>query len=236
MKATALILSLLAVGSLVAAEVEGNNTAVVVQKAPVSSSNGYQFICVPVDGLDITGAGNATIALAAFLPPASYPERTVVFPADSTGAASSTSYQVKTTSDGTNYWALSSGTDDIGSSVKFEGGKVLWINVTTSDTTTVFCGEEREIQPLSITRSSAAQMVAGSNDSSSSCSINAVLGTTTPVAGDEFYRLQSGSSNYQHIVYTGSAWISDGSTIDATDTTTFPAGEAFFYFAMPSAN
>lgn len=39
------------------AAVEGNNTAVVIRKAPVVSKTGYQFLCVPVRGFDITGRG-----------------------------------------------------------------------------------------------------------------------------------------------------------------------------------
>ena len=39
------------------ADVEGNNTAVVIRKAPVVSKTGYQFLCVPVRGFDITGLG-----------------------------------------------------------------------------------------------------------------------------------------------------------------------------------
>lgn len=47
---------LLGFGSAWAA-VEGNNTAVVIRKAPVVSKTGYQFLCVPVRGFDITGRG-----------------------------------------------------------------------------------------------------------------------------------------------------------------------------------
>ena len=38
------------------AAVEGNNTAVVIRKKPVVSDNGYQYLCLPVRGFDITGA------------------------------------------------------------------------------------------------------------------------------------------------------------------------------------
>ena len=56
------------------AAVEGNNTAVVVRKAPVVSKTDYQFIGLPVRGFDITGQGKSqTLPLADVLPPASYP-------------------------------------------------------------------------------------------------------------------------------------------------------------------
>ena len=57
-------------GAAIAAGVPGNNTAVVIRKAPVESSTGYQFLCVPVRGFDITGQGTvATLPLKDILPP-----------------------------------------------------------------------------------------------------------------------------------------------------------------------
>ncbi len=45
--------------------VPGNNTAVVIQKTANKSTTGFQFLCVPVSGFDITGAadGKKTIPL-----------------------------------------------------------------------------------------------------------------------------------------------------------------------------
>lgn len=61
------------------AAVEGNNTAVVVRKAPVVSKTDYQFIGLPVRGFDITGQGRSkTLPLADVLPPASYPVGTTL--------------------------------------------------------------------------------------------------------------------------------------------------------------
>lgn len=61
------------------AAVEGNNTAVVIRKAPVVSKTGYQFVGLPVRGFDITGQGQSkTLPLADVLPPASYPVGTTL--------------------------------------------------------------------------------------------------------------------------------------------------------------
>lgn len=61
------------------AAVEGNNTAVVIRKAPVVSKTGYQFVGLPVRGFDITGQGKSqTLPLADVLPPASYPVGTTL--------------------------------------------------------------------------------------------------------------------------------------------------------------
>lgn len=68
-------LALLSAGSLAyAAEVTGGNVAVVVQRASVPSASGYQLLCVPVKGLDITGSATSSNALTLdqVLPPAAY--------------------------------------------------------------------------------------------------------------------------------------------------------------------
>lgn len=67
-------LALLSAGSLAyAAEVTGGNVAVVVQRASVPSASGYQLLCVPVKGLDITGStSTAALTLDQVLPPDAY--------------------------------------------------------------------------------------------------------------------------------------------------------------------
>ena len=68
-------LALLSAGSLAyAAEVTGGNVAVVVQRASVPSASGYQLLCVPVKGLDITGSATSSnvLTLDQVLPPAAY--------------------------------------------------------------------------------------------------------------------------------------------------------------------
>lgn len=62
-----------AVGVCAFAAVEGNNTAVVIRKAAVTSSTRWQYLAVPVRGFDITGQGQVKgVALADVLPPAMY--------------------------------------------------------------------------------------------------------------------------------------------------------------------
>ena len=67
-------LALFSAGSLAyAAEVTGGNVAVVVQRASVPSASGYQLLCVPVKGLDITGStSTAALTLDQVLPPDAY--------------------------------------------------------------------------------------------------------------------------------------------------------------------
>lgn len=62
-----------AVGVCAFAAVEGNNTAVVIRKAAVVSSTGWQYLAVPVCGFDITGQGTVKgVPLADVLPPSLY--------------------------------------------------------------------------------------------------------------------------------------------------------------------
>lgn len=62
-----------AVGVCAFAAVEGNNTAVVIRKAAVVSSTGWQYLAVPVRGFDITGQGTVKgVPLADVLPPSLY--------------------------------------------------------------------------------------------------------------------------------------------------------------------
>lgn len=52
------------------AAVQGNNTAVIVKKAVVETTTGYQFLCIPVRGFDITGQGSVKgLSLDEILPP-----------------------------------------------------------------------------------------------------------------------------------------------------------------------
>lgn len=52
------------------AAVQGNNTAVIVKKDVVETTTGYQFLCIPVRGFDITGQGATKgLSLDELLPP-----------------------------------------------------------------------------------------------------------------------------------------------------------------------
>lgn len=229
MKATAMILSLLAVGSLVAASVEGNNTAVVIQKDPVASKTNYQFLCVPVDGLDITGSTTAaSVTLSAFLPNDSYPENSVVYPLNSAGAIdTSTAYY----SDGTN-WHLGSKLGANADDTAIAGGTILWVYVPDARaTTTVFCGEDRTVTATARDVLVSNSVTALKNDSSSALPISSLI-TGTFANDDEILRLQGGQNNYQHIVYdeTKAVWKS-GSTSTSSADLTIAAGEAFYFLA-----
>lgn len=133
-------LALLSAGSLAyAAEVTGGNVAVVVQRASVPSASGYQLLCVPVKGLDITGATEAKpLTLDQVLPPEAYG----VKPADASdinatgqcrvtvfGSETIEAKITATTADGgstyTYAWTAGDGTTAKGST-ELACGTVLW--------------------------------------------------------------------------------------------------------------
>lgn len=122
------------------AAVEGNNTAVVIRKAPVVSKTGYQFLCVPVRGFDITGQGQVEgLPLNDVIPPT-----TTGFAADTTttttllvednivgdGYVRDGAYKLSTV-DGTPRWVTQDGsaTTDIGTGMVAHAAR-LWLNVS----------------------------------------------------------------------------------------------------------
>lgn len=119
------------------AAVEGNNTAVVVRKAPVVSKTGYQFIGLPVRGFDITGRGQSkTLPLADVLPPASYPVGTTlqVVSNDVEGATELVADGVyKISGEGENAKWTQPGSDIDFGTYGVANGAVLWLQIA-SDT------------------------------------------------------------------------------------------------------
>lgn len=119
------------------AAVEGNNTAVVIRKAPVVSKTGYQFLCVPVRGFDITGQGQVK----------GLPLNDVIPPATTGFAANTTKLLVEGNSTDDGYvrdgaytlanvkgslrWVTQSGGDttDIGTGMVAHAAR-LWLNVS----------------------------------------------------------------------------------------------------------
>lgn len=127
---------LLGFGSAWAA-VEGNNTAVVIRKAPVVSKTGYQFLCVPVRGFDITGRGQVEgLPLNDVIPPT-----TEGFIADITkllvegnsevdGYVEDGAYTLENVN-GSLRWVTQSGgaTTDVGTGMVAHAAR-LWLNVS----------------------------------------------------------------------------------------------------------
>lgn len=244
MKATLAMLACLSmVGFLSAAEVTGNNTAVVIQKTAVKA-NGWQFVCVPVDALDITDSmtaeekNNADIALATILPPTLYTNGTTVREVGGDGTPTQLVGGVwgdgkKTVKPGTILWIKDPATPPT----------ALLSGTATSTNTAaiVFCGQDR-------TRTASARpteglMTALKNDGSVAISLDDAI-SGDPNKGDEIYVLKDGSSEYKVYRYTkrlgedanfANRWLDlENLNKDMSTETPIAAGEAYYYFAASS--
>lgn len=132
-----------AVSACALAAVEGNNTAVVVRKAPVVSDNGYQYLCVPVRGFDITGQGNAkSVQLSDIIPAANYePGTELIVEGNAADGEAQPDGAPTLLVDGTykcksgtpNYWVLDGNETDVGTS-HVKNGARLWLNVAVVST------------------------------------------------------------------------------------------------------
>lgn len=120
------------------ADVEGNNTAVVIRKAPVVSKTGYQFLCVPVRGFDITGRGQVEgLPLNDVIPPttkgfiAGTTKLLVEGNIEVDGYVGDGAYTLVADENGSLHWGTQSGgaTTDVGTGMVAHAA-CLWLNVS----------------------------------------------------------------------------------------------------------
>ncbi|MGN0890356.1 MAG: hypothetical protein ACI4W7_01745 [Candidatus Spyradenecus sp.] len=239
MKATLAMIACLAMAGFLtaAATVEGNNTAVVIQKDKIQASTGWQFLCVPVDGLAINGTEGTGIDISTFLPPASYSASTEVYVLNADGTKSTTHTFMLT--DGA--WAAGTGTSDmVESTTVLKPGAVLWVldgdNVqiaaegeeeSASATPITFCGQSRtRTAPTRPTE--AKKMTAMKNDGATPITLSAVV-SDTPQNGDQVLLIVDGRNDYQRYYYLSGHWW-DGNTTLSDDKAIQP-GESFYYYS-----
>ncbi len=235
MKATlATLACLLTVGFLSAAEVTGNNTAVVIRKNVVESNTGFQFLCVPVDGLDIANGNQKTVKLSTLLPASTLTAGTKITFVG--GELNGTMVTVNATNNG-NVWG--DGTDASNPSLK--GGQIYWLSYqnqasansargavttyaqTTGNDTVIFCGQDRartEVEPAT------GVVTAMANDSSKAVTLKELA--ANPGDLDTILVIQAGSSDYKQYNAFGKKWYGPNGA-DA-DTAEIAPGEAFYYF------
>jgi hypothetical protein len=215
----------LVAGSVMAAEVAGNNTAVVIQKTPVVSSNFYQFLIVPVKGFDITGnpQSNPTITLNELLPASLYDEGTLVYKANSP----TKQYKIV---DGVWTWNHNDG-------ATFSAKDVLWLKSTKNPMPdTVFCGQLLEDNVnISMTDEDVGTFIAFGNATSMAVPYSDIkVNGGVPANDDEIYVIQGGSSNYKILVYFGGKWwkppAGTGSYVEVGADEELPAGAAAYYY------
>lgn len=234
MKATlAFVACLLTVGFLTAAEVAGNNTAVVIRKNVVESDTGFQFLCVPVDGLDIANGTQKTVMLSTLLPASTLTAGTKISFVGGTLGEQKASATVNETagvkswstdyelSGGQIYW-LSYQAPVVSNSVRGRSTVTTYAQTTGSDTV-IFCGQDRA---RTIVTPGTGVVTAMANDSSKAIKLKDVV--ATPGDLDTILVIQAGSSDYKQYNYFGGKWYGPNGA-DADNDTIAP-GEAFYYF------
>lgn len=243
MKATfATIACLILAGILSAAEVGGNNTAVVIQKNVVKSATNYQFLCVPVDGLAINGTAESPIAIGTILPPSAYSVGTRVYVLDENGVCPQN--QTFILSDGP-VWTLDE--TQKGRNVNPDGtlspGQILWVMGGTSADSVLFCGQTRTRADQTRQRGTIAMR----NDGADEITFEQVLKATavdgtvsygSPKMGDQVLLVTAEATNYKRYRYDSSIskWRDyKGAAIDLEDYKIKP-GEAFYYYSATGAN
>lgn len=245
MKATlATLACLLTAGFLTAAEVTGNNTAVVIRKDVVKSSNGYQFLCVPVNGLDIAnGATPQSVSLNTLLPAELLDEGTSVIVNDTT-------YIVKPLS-GVKKWTIQNQETQAveEAQVSLAGGTTFWlsdppetVNNTeqaeelaaffgsivpkTAPATIIFCGQNRDrVAPTTLPM--GVQTL--KNDSATAISPAEAI-DFTPENNDQILLIKASAKDYTILTYRGGAWWGPGIRQDVTNDKMISPGEAFYYY------
>ena len=244
MKATfATITCLILAGILSAAEVGGNNTAVVIQKEAVKSATNYQFLCVPVDGLAINGTAESPIAIGTILPTSAYNTGTAVYVLKENGDCPKT----PTFRLGESGWVLDEAQKGV--NVDANGalipGRILWVKEEgeSQASSVLFCGQSR-------TRADQARKqgtVAMRNDGASEITFEEVLKKTAddktvsydqPKMGDQVLLVTAGSTNYKRYRYDSSIskWRDYRGVEINLDNIKIKPGEAFYYYSATAAD
>lgn len=264
MKMTFVLVAGLVLSCAVQAEVSvpGNNVAVVIRKPAVKTLAGFQFLCVPVNGFDITGTkgGAATVEIADFLPPANYADGTKLHLVNAEAEVSEafvlqggawTSVEGYTGGTafpgGQMFWIQDPAGTGANGSISIMGGGATMASAASTQadeaSETIFCGESRDRADQD--RPTEGTVAALKNDSSHAISLYAVLKQgaeeTKPFRyGDEIQVVRDGYKNYRRYQY-GKAknqqegWFLGMTRIGEGELTIAP-GEAFYYYAYPQNN
>lgn len=256
MKATLAMIACLAMAGFLtaAASVAGNNTAVVIQKDKVQASTGYQFLCVPVDGLAISGTTGSGIDISTFLPPETCTENTEVTVLNLNGTKPMYyTFKVAVTSDtdSTLVWkkntAEGSATDGVKDDGTLKPGAILWVldgtntsvvslaetseEASTPAAPITFCGQSRTRTETG--RPNGTKMTAMKNDGATPITLSSVIkAPDKPQTGDQILRVQNNVNDYQRYWYEANHWWIDGEEgSENADNVTIQPGESFYYYS-----
>lgn len=242
MKATlAFVACLLTAGFLTAAEVTGNNIAVVIRKDVVKSDNGYQFLCVPVNGLTIDGTVKETIPLNTLIPPSTIVAGTSMIIGDVTYTVNNNDQWVNQNSEvvnpeipcGTAFW-LQDPAQKTKNGAALLSGSVSLMSTGNADPT-IFCGQQRTRTAPNWADLTAGKVTAVVNDSSEAITLAeaVTIAGETPRTNDQIMTLRNGSSDYKSYYYRNGAWVGkvSGNNVNQPITgAVIMPGEAFYYY------
>lgn len=228
-KVVAVFAGVAVAGLALAVNVTTANTAVVVRKNPVESADGYQFLCVPVRGFDITGQGQGLgVPLNDVLPPADFPVGATVQVQGNTDTSLEAEGTAKLLSNGTyivmqekqegeagpKFWGIAgSNADSLDSSSVGEdllrAGAFLWLKA--SNPLSIFLAQDAPEPPENtffcgeqntrewLVPEKTSGMVAYGNDTDTAVDVDNVC--ADPKDGDEILRIKDGGKEYQYLEY-----------------------------------
>ena len=233
-KVVAVFAGVAVAGFALAADVTTANTAVVVRKNPVESADGWQFLCVPVRGFDITGQGNGLgVPLNDVLPPADFEVGTklqiqgnrTAMSLDAEGTAELAPDGVYTVakSGDANVWQVSEGGTGSGEDL-LKAGAFLWLqvggaavpaspaglsfafasNTATETPVTTFCGERNTLAEGETLVPAETASGMVAYGNDTDTAVDVTAVCAEPQDGDEILRIKDGGKEYQYLEYMNS--------------------------------
>ena len=192
----------------VAASVTGNNTVAIIEKEAVIS-NSYQFLCVPLKAIDITGtkAPDAPVTtLAKLFPPANAePNMMVTIGADT--------YVVQKPEGEAPRWETTAGAKAIADDIPLKPGTVMWVQQMTKKP--LFVGQTSDVAELPAANAEGGIVEAGNvNDKPLSIVDTFTEANYTLTPGVSLlYRLSHNAANYRIYHYEAVAEGKNGWTV-----------------------
>lgn len=252
-KELALLLGVAMLGVATAADVTTANTAVVIRKTPVESADGFQFLCVPVRGFDITGQGTGVgVPLDDILPPAELPDGAeLTVEANSTGVAldaegtadlladgtykiadgkwtsNSTQYGTELLKCGARLWLkvkTTTATNALDALLAAMGGATVTATAEESTPETIFCGEQNVVEGALVPDDVAPGMTAFGNTTDQPVKLVDVC--AAPQEYDEILRVKTDGQEYQYFEYVNRRGLQGWYYYGAMGLTALPADTA----------
>jgi len=220
------IAALFGVEKVCAASVDGNNTAVVIQKAAKAASTGWQLLCVPVDHFDIGADSETKITLAEVFPPSIYANGSqVIVGTDGDVVASIV--------DGA--WQYGSG--DAAGGYELDRGTTVLFKAGGADPSqeVVFCGQLNET--VTPARAGKGSLLPVGNDTDTACSLANIFtgtGALGTANSQVFHIAAAGDSSYTVYRKRGDTWykyVSGARPVPVTlESISLAPGEAVYFY------